>query len=294
MSITSTRRVGTMTVPAIGMGCAPIAEQARELDPAQVEATVHAALDAGVRLFDTARAYCPDGDNGFGERQLAAALASWSGDRDDVVVATKVVSYRAPNGAWLADGSIEAVTNWAHEACRNLRVEHLDLLQAHCVDRAVPWSETVGALFALRDDGVVREVGLSNVTAEELAEALAIGPVASVQNETGADGVDEPVLAACIEHGITYLPYSPFGGPGRAARGLADRHPVLAAVAARCRERGVDVTPHQVCLAWLRALDPVVLPIPAATRPSTITASAAAADVTLEEAEVRLLDDALR
>lgn len=270
-----TRRLGDLDVTAIGMGCWPIAGHVHDLPADGPERTVHAALDAGIRFFDTARAYCPGGDNGFGERQLASALARSSVPRDEVVVATKVVSTRSPGGAWLRDGTPTAVRAHTEEALVALGVETVDLLQAHAVDPAVPWEETVGALARQRERGLAREIGVSNVTAAQVRAAHAVVPLASVQNETGPDGVDADVLAVCSELGIGFLPYSPFGGPGRAA-GLADRHPVLAHVAARH-----DATPHQVCLAWLLSLDEAVVPIPASTRPATVTASAAAATLRL-------------
>lgn len=272
-----TRALGGLAVTEIGMGCWPIAGYVHDLAPDAPERTVHAALDAGVRFFDTARAYCPGGDNGFGERQLASALARSSVPRDEVVVATKVVSTRGPGGAWLRDGSPRAVRDFTEEALTALGVEAIDLLQAHAVDPAVPWAETVGALADLRGEGLAREIGVSNVSAAQVREANAIVPLASVQNQTGPDGVDGRVVRACSELGIGFLPYSPFGGPGRAA-GLGDRHPSLAAVGAR---HGASA--HQVCLAWLLALDEVVVPIPASTRPATIRSSAVAAELTLTD-----------
>lgn len=279
-----TTRLGGLTATVLGMGCWPIADRADELDEERVERTVHAALDAGIRLFDTARAYCPDGRNGHGERQLAAALASWTGDRDQVVVATKVVSFRTPGGRWDRNGSPEAVHAWAREACDNLGVDHLDLLQSHAVDPAVPFAETVGALAELREQGVAREVGISNVSTDQVREAAGIVELASVQNETNPDRVDRDVLDVCAELGVVFLPYSPFGGPG-AAKQLDERHPALAEVAGRH-----GVSPHQVCLAWLRSLDDVVLPIPAATRPETIRDSAAAADLELTDDDRAILE----
>lgn len=278
-----TRELGEMTTTALGMGCWPIAAYVGDLDDGQAERTIHAALDAGIRLFDTARAYCPGGDTGFGERQLAAALRRWGGDRDEVVVATKVVSSRDEDGHWVRDGRPDTVHVWAREACTQLGVDHLDLLQSHAVDPDVPFAETVGALDELRDEGVVREVGISNVSAAQVWEAVEITDVVSVQNETNPDRVDRAVLDVCSELGVTYLPYSPFGGPG-AAKHLGERHPALTTVADRH-----GVSPHQVCLAWLRSLDPVVLPIPAATRPATIRDSAAAADLQLTDEDLTTL-----
>lgn len=280
-----TRQLGGLTTAVLGFGCWPIAGYADELEPGQAERTIHAALDAGIRLFDTARAYSPGADNGFGERQLAQALRRWDGDRDDVLVATKVVSGRDGDGHWIRDGRPATVRAWAREACDHLGVDQLDLLQSHTVDPDVPWAETVGALADLRDEGLVRLVGISNVSAAQVREAVEVTDTASVQNETNPSGVDRPVLDVCVELGITFLPYSPFGGPGGAAD-LGDRHPALRTVAERH-----GVSPHQVCLAWLRALDDVVLPIPAATRPATIRDSAAAADLHLTDDDLRDLAD---
>ena len=278
------RAVGSLTTTVLGFGCWPIAGYADELEDGRAEATVHAALDAGIRFFDTARAYCPDGDTGYGERQLAAALRAWDGDRDEAVVATKVVSSRDDAGRWVRDGRPATVRAWAQEACHNLEVDHLDLLQSHAVDPDVPWAETVGALADLRDEGLAREVGISNVSAAQVREAVGITDVATVQNESNASRVDHDVLEVCAELGITYLPYSPFGGPGAASR-LGHRHPALQTVADRH-----GVSPHRVCLAWLRSLDDVVLPIPAATRPATIRDSAAAADLELTDEDLADLD----
>ncbi len=280
-----TRQLGELTATVLGMGCWPIAAYVDDLDDGQAERTIHAALDAGIRLFDTARAYCPGGDTGFGERQLAAALRRWGGDRDEVVVATKVVSSRDAEGHWIRDGRPATVRTWAREACTQLGVDHLDLLQSHAVDPDVPFAETLGALDDLREDGVVREVGISNVSAAQVWDAVEITDVASVQNETNPDRVDRAVLDVCGELGITSLPYSPFGGPS-AAKDLGDRHPALREVDERH-----GVSPHQVCLAWLRSLDPVVLPIPAATRPATIRDSAAAADLRLTDEDLTTLAD---
>lgn len=279
------RTIGSLTTTVLGFGCWPIAGYADDLEPGQAERTIHAALDAGIRLFDTARAYCPGSDNGYGERQLAAALRRWDGDRDEVVVATKVVSGRDDAGHWIRDGRPATVRAWAQEACANLGVDHLDLLQSHAVDPDVPWAETVGALGDLRDEGLVREVGISNVTAAQVWEAVEVTDIATVQNETNPSRVDRDVLDVCAELDVTYLPYSPFGGPG-GAKQLGARHPALATVADRH-----DVSPHQVCLAWLRSLDDVVLPIPAATRPATIRDSAAAADLELTDDDLTTLAD---
>jgi aryl-alcohol dehydrogenase-like predicted oxidoreductase len=243
-------------------------------------ATIHAALDAGANLLDTADAYCPGEDMGHNERVVAKAL---EGRRDDVVVATKG-GHTRPGGAWELDGRPEYLRAACERSLRALGTDRIDLYQFHRPDPEVPFAESVGAIAELRAEGKVRDVGLSNVTVEQLAEAEAIVPVAAVQNELslafpGPIGRGE--VAACAERGIAYLAWSPLGGvgtgrdaPGRNARiaELAERH---------------GASPQQVTLAWLRALSPAVVPIPGSSRPETAAASMAAAGLVLTEEEAR-------
>jgi aryl-alcohol dehydrogenase-like predicted oxidoreductase len=247
---------------------------------------VHAALDAGVTLLDTADAYCLGADEvGHNERLLARALATWSGDRDAVVVATKGGHTRPPDGSWALDGSREHLRAACEASLRALRVESIGLYQFHRPDPQVPWAESVGALEELRAEGKVQLAGVSNADPGQIREAAALTSLASVQNELSPRfRSSEPEVDLCADECIAFLPWSPLGGIGRAGE-LGSAHGAFAEVAS---ERGVS--PQQVCLAWLLAKAPVVIPIPGARRVETILDSVAAADLQLSDEELARLD----
>jgi aryl-alcohol dehydrogenase-like predicted oxidoreductase len=252
-------------------------------EEAQAIRTIHAALDAGETLIDTADVYClDDGDIGHNERLLRKAL---EGRREKVIVATKG-GLRRPGGAWTRDARPERLAAACDASLRALGVEAIDLYQLHAPDSRVPFAESVGALARLREAGKIRRVGLSNVSAEELAEARRIVPIASVQNRwnPGDRGPErDGVLAACTAAGIAFLPYSPFGGAS-GAQSLAGR----TRLAAEASRRGMS--PHRLVLAWMLAKSPVVIPIPGARREASVRDSAAAADVTLTAADVAAIE----
>ena len=278
------RRIGGTKVSAIGLG-AMLLSLAGRPDEAGGLRTVHAALDAGVTLIDTADAYCLDGSEvGHNERLVAKALATWPGDRDRVLVATKG-GHTRPGREWGLDGRPEYLRRACEASLRALGVEAIGLYQFHRPDPKVPFAESVGALAELRAAGKVRMVGLSNVSVDQIEQARRIVEVASVQNEFSPRfRRSEGELAWCAAHRVAFLPWSPLGGMGRGGQ-LAQRHPAFAAVAARH-----GVSPQQVALAWELAKAPVVIPIPGARRPETITDSAAAASLRLDAGDLARLD----
>ena len=279
------RRLGDRTVSAIGLGGMPLSIEGRP-DEAQAVRTVHAALDAGVTLLDTADAYCLGPDEvGHNERLLARALSSWSGDRDAVLIATKGGHTRPPDGSWALDGSREHLRAACEASLRALGVESIGLYQYHRPDPQVPWAESVGALEELRQEGKVQLVGVSNADPAQIREAAAVTPLAAVQNELSPRfRSSEPEVDLCAELGVAFLPWSPLGGIGKAG-GLGSTHGAFAEVAA---ERGVS--PQQVCLAWLLAKSPVVIPIPGARRVESIVDSVAAAQLVLSDEELARLE----
>lgn len=281
------RRLAGRTVGAIGLGGMPLSVGDRP-DPQRAERTVHAALDAGVTLLDTADAYCRGHDEvGHNERLLAAAVASWGGDREAVLIATKGGHTRPPDDSWALDGSREHLRAACEASLRALGVEAIGLYQLHRPDPAVPYAESVGALEELRQEGKVQAVGISNADPDQIREAAAITPLAAVQNELSpAFRSSLPEVELCEQLGITFLPWSPLGGMG-AASALGSAHAAFGQVA---RERGVS--PQRVCLAWLLAQSPVVVPIPGASRPESIVDSAGAADLVLTDDERARLDAA--
>lgn len=279
------RTVGDVAVYPIGLGEMPLSVAGRP-DRDRAIRTIHAALDAGVRLIDTADAYSLGADDfGHGETLVAEALAAWSGDADEVLVATKGGHTRPAGSAWELDGRPEYLVAACEASLRRLGVEAIGLYQHHRPDPQVPYEETIGALRELRDAGKIRLAGISNASVEQIDVARGIVDLAAVQNELSpAFRSSEPELRHCAELGIAFLPWSPLGGISKAA-GLADRCAAFGDVGAR---RGVS--PQQVCLAWLLAKAPVVIPIPGSSRPETIRDSAAAAELELSAEELALLD----
>ena len=286
MTTMPTRRLGGLQVSAIGLGEMPMSLAGRP-DEAQSIRTIHAALDAGVTLIDTADAYCIDETEvGHGERLVAKALAAWPGDRDRVVVATKG-GHTREGGEWNLDGRPEHLRQACEASLRALGVEAIGLYQFHRPDPKVPFAESVGTMAELKDAGKVRLVGLSNVSVDQIRQARQLVQVASVQNEFSPRfRRSEGELAFCAAEGIAFLPWSPLGGIGR-GRELGGRHRVFGEVA-----EAHGVSAQQVALAWQLAKAPAVIPIPGSSRPETITDSAAAAGLRLSDDELARLDRA--
>jgi aryl-alcohol dehydrogenase-like predicted oxidoreductase len=279
-----TRRLGGLQVSAIGLGEMPMSLAGRP-DEAQSIRTIHAALDAGVTLIDTADAYCIDGTEiGHGERLVAKALAAWPGDRDRVLVATKG-GHTREGGEWGLDGRPEHLRQACEASLRALGVEAIGLYQFHRPDPKVPFTESVGAMAELKEAGKVRLVGLSNVSVDQIRQARQLVQVASVQNEFSPRfRRSEGELVFCAAERIAFLPWSPLGGIGR-GRDLGGRHRAFGEVA-----EAHGVSAQQVALAWQLAKAPAVIPIPGSSRPETITDSAAAASLRLSDDELARLD----
>jgi aryl-alcohol dehydrogenase-like predicted oxidoreductase len=279
-----TRTLGDAEVFPIGLGAMPLSLKGRP-DEAQAIRTIHAALDAGVNLIDTADAYAYDHtDIGHNERLIAKALR---GRRDGVIVATKGGHTR--NGqAWELDGRPEHIRAACEASLRALETDVIDLYQFHRPDPDVPYAESIGAFRELQDAGKVRWVGVSNADNAQVEEALGIVDLVSVQNQLALDfasPIERGEVALATERGLAFLPWSPLGGIGRAG-GTASYAPVADAAEAH------GVSPQQVVLAWLLALSPNVIPIPGSSRPETIADSARAADLTLSADEFRAISEA--
>jgi aryl-alcohol dehydrogenase-like predicted oxidoreductase/predicted kinase len=222
-------------------------------------ATIAAAFDAGVTIFDTARAY--DGN----ERLVADALRA-CGAHCRARVVTKG-GMAQPGGGWVADGRAKALRADCEASLEALDGLPIDLYLVHAPDPRTTWRTTVRALGRLVDDGLVRAVGVSNVNRAQLDEALAHAPVAAVQ--VALSPFDERALRGgvverCEEHGLALLAHSPLGGPKRAPRLVREGRAELA-------------------LAWLLDLSPVVVPIPGARRPRTAQSAAHAASLAFDD-----------
>jgi aryl-alcohol dehydrogenase-like predicted oxidoreductase len=285
-----TRKIGQVTVGAIGLGGMPMSIEGRPEEARSIR-TIHAALDAGVTLIDTADAYhLHAGETGHNERLIAKALASYAGDASDVLVATKGGHIRPGDGSWTVDGSPEHLRTAAEASLKALGVDAIGLYQFHRPDPKVPYAESIGALKELLDAGKIRMAGISNASIEQIDIAVRVlgeGNLASVQNQfSPAFRSSEPELRHSAELGVAFLPWSPLGGIGRAGR-LGAQHAAFQEVA-----DAHGVSPQQVTLAWMLAKAPVVIPIPGASRPESIIDSAQAASLTLSPAELTRLDAA--
>jgi aryl-alcohol dehydrogenase-like predicted oxidoreductase len=283
------RTIGSTTVSAIGLGAMPLSTKEHRPSPAEAEAVVHAALDAGVTLVDTADAYAADeAEFGHNEELVAQALASYGGDTSSVLVATKG-GHTRQGREWLLDGTSSYLRRACEASLRRLGVEAIGLYQFHRPDPATPWEESMGALRSLADDGLIRMAGISNADVAQIDAARAIvgDALVSVQNQF-SPGYRSSAgeLAHCAATGLAFIPWSPFGGVS-AAKSLGSTADEFAAVA---DELGVSV--YQVTLAWHLAQADVVLPIPGASRPESIVDSAAAADLELSADQLARLNAA--
>jgi aryl-alcohol dehydrogenase-like predicted oxidoreductase len=272
-------------------------------------ATIHAALDAGVDLLDTADTYGPFTN----EKLVGRAIA---GRRDQVVIATKFGNERNPDGSRLGiNGRPEYVAKAANASLERLGVDHIDLYYQHRVDPKVPIEETWGALSELVQAGKVRHLGISEAAPETIRRAHATHPMTALQTEWSLwtrDVEDDGVLATVRELGIGFVAYSPLGrgflsGAIRSLEDLAAddfrrNNPrfqgdnlrknleLVDRVKQLADQRGLK--PGQVALAWLLAQGDDVVPIPGTKRLTYLQENIDAVNVKLSEDEMRALDEA--
>ena len=284
-----TRRIGEVEVSGIGLGAMPMSIEGRP-DEARSIATIHAALDAGITLIETADAYhLTATDVGHNETLIAKALASYGGDTSGVLVATKGGHLRPGDGRWTLDGSPEYLKQAADASLKRLGVDAIGLYQFHRPDPETPYEDSIGAIRDLLDAGKIRMAGISNANPEQIQQANEIlgGRLVSVQNQfSPAFRSSEPELEFCDKLGIAFLPWSPLGGISNAGD-LGAKHPAFHQLAAE-----LGVSPQRLTLAWMLAKSPHVIPIPGSSRPETILDSYAALDLELTPDQVATLDAA--
>ncbi len=268
--------LGDLSVGRLGFGAMRLTDWDGPTDPAASIAIARAFVDLGGTFIDTADSY----DLGANEELLAAALHPYPAG---LVIGTKVGRTRASIDEWTPLGRPEYLRQQAELCRRRLRVDRLDLLQLHRIDPLVPFAEQLGALRQLREDGVVRHIGLSEVTVGELERAREIVPIVSVQNLYNlTDRRHEDVLDHCTAEGIAFIPWLPIANGTHAARTGP-----LAEVAAE-----LDATPTQVALAWLLHRSPVIIPIPGTSSLTHLAENTAAATLTLTPDQYARLDAA--
>ncbi|MEV4016451.1 aldo/keto reductase [Nonomuraea angiospora] len=238
------------------------------LDPDQAVAILRRAVERGVTLVDTADNYGPD----LAEELVARALHPYP---DDLVVATKGGVVRTGPNVWHVSGRPERLRAMCEASLRRLKTDTVDLYQLHRIDPDVPLADQLGTLAELRQEGKIRHIGLDTVTVEELERALEITEIASVQNRFNLlDRESAPVLRACEERGLAFLPWFPLGNGSLVHVGLPEA----------ARRHGTSA--GQVALAWLLHHSPVILPTPG-------TGSLAHLEENLDAATVELTPDDL-
>jgi aryl-alcohol dehydrogenase-like predicted oxidoreductase/predicted kinase len=249
-------------------------------DEERALATIAAAVEEGITVFDTARAYAADEHElGHNERLVAAALRSCGADSRARIV-TKGGMTRT-GGAWLPDGRAKSIRSDCEASLEALGGLPIDLYLPHAPDPRTPWRTSVRALVRLVEDGLVRRVGVANVNRRQLDEAISLAPVSAVQVSLSVfddRALRGGVVERCAAQGIALVAHSPLGGQRRSRR--VGREPALAAIAEE-----VGATPSEVALAWLLGLSPVIVAIPGARRPETARSAARAARLTLGEGQ---------
>jgi pyridoxine 4-dehydrogenase len=262
---------GAMQLPGPGVWGDP-------KDPDEAVRVLRRAVDLGVNLIDTADAYGPI----VADLLIKKALHPYPAD---LVIATKVGHTRQGPGVWTPVGRPEYLRQQAELELRHLGLEQIPLLQLHRIDPKVPLADQVGELAKLQQEGKARFIGLSEVTVDQLREAQAIAPIATVQNRYNlADRSAEELLDYSAARSIGFIPWFPL-----ATGELAKPGTPLAEMAAR---RGAS--PAQLALAWLLHRSPVVLPIPGTSSVEHLEDNVAAAGIALSDGEYAALEAAVR
>jgi aryl-alcohol dehydrogenase-like predicted oxidoreductase len=272
----------------IAFGLLPLALTGRP--PREIAAhTIKVAVDAGFWLIDTADIYGLD-DEAFGYTEsLLASVVKDVPDSHRPIISTKGGMIRMSDGRRQPNGRPAYLKKACHESLRRLDMDAIDLYQLHRPDPEVPFSDSVGALRELLDEGAIRSAGISNVSVPQLEVArttLGDGLVA-VQNKFSAeDRSGAQVKLQCITYDLSYLAWGPLGGVGR-GDGLGQRMPALTQVAGRH-----GVSPQRVALAWLLAQGSHIVPVVGTRSEEHALDAAAAVDLSLTPEDIQEIDGA--
>ena len=266
---------GDMTVHRLGFGAMRVTGKGiwgEPEDPDEAMRTLKRVPELGVNFVDTADSYGPE----VSERRLHEALHPFG----DVVVATKAGLERSGPNQWSQNGRPDYLRRRVTESLRRLGVDRIDLWQLHRIDAKVPRDEQFDAIRAMREEGIIRHVGLSEVTVEEIQAARQFFPVVTVQNRYNlTDRASESVLDFCEAEGIGFLPWYPL-----AAGALVESDSNLVDLVSRAK-------PGQIALAWLLRRSPVILPIPGTGKVAHLEENVGAAALELSDDEYDALND---
>lgn len=300
------RKLGPYTVSAIGMGCMPLSFP-QDSDPSLVNdreraiGVLHAALDAGITLFDTADIYAPTWNTmGHNEILVGDAFHSWNGtpeQKANVILTTKAGITREENGTMFGLSGRNASKHYLYRAVEasasRMGLSQIPLWQHHRTDPSISYEDQFDNVMTLKEHGYVAEIGLSNVNAPMLRHAIKAGGtptqggIISVQNEYSPNYRHwADVIDICNEYGIAFLPWSPLGGGGNFKRlGSGE----IGSFAEMAKRKGVSA--YALAIAWHLEQFPTCIPIPGASRAGSILDSLSGTQISLSDDEIAELNN---
>jgi aryl-alcohol dehydrogenase-like predicted oxidoreductase len=304
------RKLATLEVSAIGLGCMSMTPIYGVPDPDEAIATLHRAPELGIDFIDTSDAY---GANGANEELIGRGL---KGRRENYILATKFGNIRLPDGRPGAKGNPQYVMESCDKSLRRLGTDYIDLYFIHRVDETVPIEDTVGAMVRLKEQGKIRHLGISEAGSNSIRRAHRVHPIAALQTEYSlwTRDVEQEILPLCHELGIGFLAYAPLGrgfltgvvpaGDALPQNDLRRNMPRFQGENARQNQQLVDAlkrlaanercSPAQLCIAWLLLRSPPSVPLVGTSKRRWLEENAKATDVTLSAATLAALDKTFR
>ncbi len=275
--------LGDVSLTAIGLGAMPLSLDTRPDEATAVE-VIKAFVDGGGNFIDTANVYCVDDhDIGHNEQLIHRTLAKL-GKLKEIMVGTKG-GLRRPKGRWDSDASPAWLRASSEKSLRDLNTDCIFLYQLHAPDPKVPLADSVGELSRLRDEGKIQHIGLSNVNVHEITLAQKIAPIVSVQNRCNIlekKSFTAGVVELCAKENIVFMPHSPVGGHFDHRKLIT--HKILKQIAEKH-----NASVYQIALAWLLHKGSHILPIPGASKVSSIVSSLGALKIVLDATDMQAL-----